>query len=74
MSVCWVIGSEAVRGETVGCIIFHEKRFKLKLFCAEVRAIGIVLPCGLRFGPGLDPKLAIIMCGEGTLPSGYRSL
>src|SRR6476620_7157927 len=32
----------------VGCIAFHEKGFKLKLFCVEVRAIGIVLPCGLE--------------------------
>ena len=58
----------------VNFIAFHEKVFKLKLFCVEVRAIGIVLPCGLRVGPGLDPKLAIIICGDGTLPSGYRSL
>ena len=69
-----VIQREAVRGPAVGCIAFHEKVFKLKLFCVEVGAIGIVLPCGLRFGPGLDPKLAIIICGDGTLPSGYRSL
>lgn len=58
----------------VRCIDFHEKVFKLKLVCFVVRAIGIVLPCGLGFGPGLDPKLAIIGLEDGTLPSGYRSL
>ena len=57
-----------------GCIAFHEKVFKLKLVCFVVRPIGIVLPCGLGFGPGLDPKLAIIGLEDGTLPSGYRSL
>jgi hypothetical protein len=39
-----------------------------------MRALGIVLPCGLGFAPGLDPKLAIIGLEDGTLPSGYRSL
>src|SRR6516165_9918588 len=33
-------------------------------------ASGIGLPCGLRVGPGLDPKFAKLE----TLPSGYRSL
>jgi hypothetical protein len=58
----------------VRCIGFHEKVFKSKLVCFVVRAIGIVLPYGLGFGPGLDPKLAIISLENGTLLSGYRSL
>ena len=61
------------RGRVAGLIGFHEKVFKLKLVCFVVRPIGIVLPCGLGFGPGLDPKLAIIGLEDGTLPSGYRS-
>ena len=66
--------SEKPRLRSGRCIGFHEKVFKLKLVCFVVRAIGILLPCGLGFGPGLDPKLAIIGLGDGTLPSGYRSL
>ena len=66
--------SEESKLPAVRSIAFHEKVFKLKLFGSGVRGIGIVLPCGLTLGPGLDPKLAIIICGDGTLPSGYRSL
>jgi hypothetical protein len=62
-----------VRNLAVGCIAY-EKVFKLKLVCFVVRAIGIVLPYGLGFGPGLDPKLAITGIEDGTLPSGYRSV
>jgi hypothetical protein len=43
-------------------------------FHFEAWAIGIVLPYGLKVGPGLDPKFAIIGLENGTLPSGYRSL
>jgi hypothetical protein len=38
----------------------HEKGCKLDFIWLELREIGIVLPCGLKVGPGLDPKLAII--------------
>ena len=69
-----IIESGNVERPAVRCIVFHEKVFKLKLVCFVVRPIGIVLPCGLGFGPGLDPKLAIIGLEDGTLPSGYRSL
>ena len=65
-----------VRRETVSSIAFHEKGFKLKLFCVEVRAIGIVLPCralGGANGPRMywssfRSKLAIIMLTD----LGYR--
>src|SRR6266487_3303326 len=52
----------------------HEKGCKLEFILLEVREIGIVLPYGLKVGPGLDPKFAIIFSKDGTLPSGYRSL
>ena len=53
-----VIESEAVRREAVGCIVFHEKGFKLEF--------GFILECGrsgscfhadsgIYFGPDLDP-------------------
>ena len=60
--------------EDTGFIVFHEKGCKLEFIWFEVREIGIVLPCGLKVGPGLDPKFAIIFSKDGTLPSGYRSL
>jgi hypothetical protein len=44
-----IIESEAVRRRAVGCIVFHEKAFKLKMKFIHLGGLrfGIELPCGL---------------------------